>query len=71
MKVTFYVIVLAFCCIILAPSTIKTNSFYGELSNNTLLKPGNYTVREFIVNKWYLVTYNEEGYVIDMIEDDE
>ncbi len=30
-----------------------------------------YTVRVNIDGKWYLVTYNSDGYIINMIEDDE
>jgi hypothetical protein len=60
--------------IALSITAFPNHSFSSTLSNNSIESENlsdSYTVRANISGKWYLITYNLDGYIIDIIEDDE
>ncbi len=51
-----------------APLVTEAKTLSAKMS---VVAPGDYTVRELIDGHWFLVTYNEEGYVVDLTWDDD
>lgn len=55
--------------ILIQPS--KTLSQNYNRQNITQICNSQYTIRMNIDGKWFLVTYNSDGYIINVVEDDE